>query len=233
MDASCIRVDSPALSCRIDTAFFLLDSRSGTKVADPVIGNGGSMKLLMGVSILPLLFISFAIAAAEDEYSYTPFLHRVEIFANIGTGSWSFYQPDGGWLLGGGIVFRPYDKAGFEINVRHLRTVHEESYDRDSYFRNEETGEMVTGSVHYYFSQLRFQPYLLLGGGYAGSRRMSLYRTNEQEESYESNNSSFVIEAGGGVNLFLTKRFSVRPDVRMLIGSIGSIQGSANLCYHW
>lgn len=189
-------------------------------------------KTFFGMISLLILLAPAASFGAEPDYDYTPYLHRFEAFAMVGTGSWNFNDPNGGWMLGGGIVFRPYPKAGFEINIRHLKTALERHYDQD--FRSfEQYGQMVTASVHYYFSQQRYQPYVSLGGGYAGSHAKGSYRSGEYEGSYEFDESSFVIEAGSGLDIFLTRQFSIRPDARMLVGSASSIQGSVNLSYHW
>ena len=178
--------------------------------------------------VLLLLFAS--IAAAQEDYDYSRFSNKVEVFGNLGSASWEYNNS--GLVLGGGVVFRTYPKAGFEIQIRHIQA--DDEYSVPGFFqRSDETGLIFTGAVHYYFSELRFQPYVLLGGGYAWRHSEILFRNPEFENRSEFDESSVVIEAGAGVNIFLTNKISVRPDVRLMIGQIASVQGSANLCYHW
>jgi hypothetical protein len=177
-----------------------------------------------------LLILSVSIAAAQEEYDYSRFSYKGEVFGNLGSGSWEY--DNSGLVYGGGIVFRPYPKAGFEIQFRHLQA--DDEYSIPGVFQQiDESGLIFSGAVHYYFSEMRFQPYVLLGGGYASRHANIFYRDPDFEHRSEFDEASVVIEAGTGVNIFLTNKISVRPDVRLMIGGIASVQGSANLCYHW
>jgi hypothetical protein len=182
-----------------------------------------------GISVV-LLLLAVSIATAQEDYDFSRFSHKGEIFGNVGTASWDY--DTSGPVLGGGVILRPYPKAGFEIQIRHFNA--NEEYSAPGVFqRTDESGLIFSGAVHYYFSEMRFQPYVLLGGGYASRQYKNFYRDPDFEYQSEFDDTSVVIEAGTGVNIFLTNKISVRPDVRLMIGEIASVQGSANLCYHW
>ena len=188
------------------------------------------MRCKFVVSVV-LLLLSVSIAAAQEDYDYSRFSYKAEAFGNIGSTSWDY--GNSGLLFGGGVLFRPYPKAGFEIQFRRVQADEDEYSAPGVFQRNEERGLIFTGAVHYYFSEMRFQPYVLLGGGYASRHSKNHYRDLEFEHRSEFEESSVVMEAGTGVNIFLTNKISVRPDVRLMLGAITSVQGSANLCYHW
>lgn len=187
------------------------------------------MRCNLVFSVVLLLF-SVSIATAQEDYDYSRFSYKGEVFGNLGGGSWEY--ENSALVLGGGVIFRPYPKAGFEIQIRHIQSDDEYS-DSGVFQRSDDTGLMFTGAVQYYFSQMRFQPYVLLGGGYASRHSQIVYRDLEFEHRSEFDEASVVIEAGSGVNIFLTNKISVRPDVRLIVGGIVSVQASANLCYHW
>lgn len=187
-------------------------------------------KLILAASCMILLAPGFSIAGSETDYDYTPFLHSMEVYGSIGVSNWDTSQ--NATILGGGVVFRPYPKAGFEVGYKHFGLT--EEYRNDPYYdKFERDGTIVTGSVHYYFLQQRVQPYVLLGGGYMGVKTKSLYREPGYEQSREYTDSSVMLEVGTGVDIFLTTHLSLRPDARVLVGPDGLVQGSINVCYHW
>lgn len=168
-------------------------------------------------------------AIAEEGYDYTPYMHRWGVFGAVGTES----GDPASMSLGGGFVFRAYPRAGFEFNIRHFQSQERNQVYEGYYSKLSNEGENVTASVHYYFSQERFQPYVLLGGGYKRIHSKSAYGSADTQEAYEHTENSLVLEAGSGVDIFLTHNLSVRPDARLLIGPDGNVEGSINLCYHW
>ena len=185
-------------------------------------------KIVLQIAMMILVVTS---ATAEEAYDYDRFGYRTELFGTIGTGTWT--SNDSGLVAGGGVIFRPYPKAGFELQIRRFNSTQEDT-SPDYYSLTEDRGTIFIGTVHYYFNELRFQPYLLLGGGYGRRHSVSLFRSAELgEHRNDFDESSLLMEAGGGVNIFVTDRISVRPDVRLTIGGFGSVQASANVCYHW
>ena len=183
-------------------------------------------KLILQAAMLILIVTS---GAAGEEYDYSRFSYKTQVFGTIGSATLD--SNDSGLVGGGGVVFRPYPKAGFELQVRRFNNSQEyiSSFD---YSRNDDRGTMFTGTVHYYLNELRFQPYLLLGGGYGLLHSENIYRSAELEYQSESDDKTFLLEAGGGVNIFVTNHLSIRPDVRLTLG-VFSVLASLNVCYHW
>ena len=186
-------------------------------------------RLMRLAGILLLLCLPVALAAADD-YSFNRFGYKTEAFGVLGTGSWDYN--DSAMLLGGGVLYRAYPKAGFEVAYRHMNEESNFTFPEGTQGRKE-SAHILTASVHYYFSEQRYQPYLLLGGGLIASRQTGFFLSPEQNYTFDYDHRSFVLEAGGGVDLFITNKLSVRPDVRLLLGSFGSAQGNINFCYHW
>ena len=185
-------------------------------------------KLILKIGMLILIVTP---VTAEELYDYDRFGYKTELFGTIGTGTWGY--GDSGLAVGVGVIFRPYPKAGFELQIRRFHSSQEESSQID-FSRYEDRGTLFIGTVHYYFNELRVQPYVLLGGGYGLHHSESLYRSEDLGEfRNEYDEKSILIEAGGGVNIFVTDRISFRPDVRLTFGGFGSVQASANVCYHW
>lgn len=189
-------------------------------------------KVVLAGFCLLLLLPVLSVAESEQDYNYAPYLHRWAVFGGIGTGSWGVSDPTAGLMPTAGFLYRPFPRAGFEVSVRHLSSV-EEFRSEEFYEENSKKGQTITGSAHYYFSEDRYQPYVLLGGGLTTVHHKSVYSSSDYQDSFDVNESSFVIEAGAGADIFLTHNLSFRPDARLLIGWNGSIQGSLNLCYHW
>lgn len=185
--------------------------------------------LMRLAGVLLFLFIPILQTVAED-YSFNRYGYKTEVFGVVGTGSWDY--DDSALLLGGGVVYRAYPKAGFEVAYRHMNNERNYTFPEGNQ-GNKETANILTASVHYYFSEQRYQPYLLLGGGLIANRRSGFFNSPEQDYTFDYDHRSFVLEAGGGVDLFITNKLSVRPDVRLLIGQNGSAQGNINFCYHW
>lgn len=169
---------------------------------------------------------------AETDYDYSSYLHPWGVFGVVGSGT-ADTGNNANLILGGGVLFRPYPKAGFEVGARHFNTSEEFNQLPDFYEKMKRDGIMVTASVHYYFSQQRYQPYVLLGGGVMTVRRRNVFMSYDYSENYDRRETSMLLEAGSGVDIYLTNHLSLRPDARLMIGPNGSVQGSINVCYHW
>lgn len=178
---------------------------------------------ILAILVCPLLLRE----SHAGDYDFDRYAFKTEVFATIGSGSW--YSATSGLMMGGGVVLKPYPRAGFEITYRYLDA--KQHYATTWHYR--ESGYTLTASVHYYFTQLRVQPYLLLGGGASSVKSISEDSSYDPPYRYSHRDSSFVLEAGGGVNFFVTRKFSIRPDVRLMIGDPGALHGGINLCYHW
>ncbi|MCI0624269.1 MAG: porin family protein [Acidobacteria bacterium] len=163
---------------------------------------------------------------------------RYEVFGTVG--GLKAYDDEGsigtGTAASGGFGYRATPKLGFEIEVSrtpHLRDI------AGGTLRFEGTGVFTTGSLLYHFSESRAQPYVLGGIGHLHYRREFHFLFIGTSDTA----NGFAYNFGGGVKIFLNRRFSARPEFRILVGEARNNQaveppfsvfrGSIGLAYHW
>lgn len=166
------------------------------------------------------------------------FASRGEVFGSIGGGK--AYDDEGslgkGLDIGGGAGFRLTPRLGLEGHVNRIE------YKRDfsSGVRFEGTAVFTTANLLYHFSTSRAQPYVVGGVGFVHLENRSRFPEDDFLPKRTAN--GFATNFGGGVKIFLSKNFSLRPEVRVFIGdtegsgveqpfSVG--RASVALSYHW
>jgi hypothetical protein len=181
--------------------------------------------------IIPGLVCAALPAFAQSDYDYTLYGAKQQFFGTIATATGYDYG-NSPFLYGGGYLYRTYPYLGFEFSVRHSNS--SDNYSDYDYTENRQTTvNYFTASMHYYFSQTRVQPYLLLGGGFVFRKGNFEYRYGVEVEKYQFHDNGLAIEIGGGLDIYLTRNLSVRPDARLEIGPFGSAHGAISVGYHW
>jgi opacity protein-like surface antigen len=182
-----------------------------------------------------LLFTLLFLAPTVLAQDYTS---RGEVFGSIGGGK--TYDDEGslgkGLDIGGGVGFRLTPRFGVEGQVNRI----DYQRDFDSGVRFEGTAVFTTANVVYHFSTSRAQPYVVGGVGFVHHENRSQFPGDDFLPKRTAN--GFATNFGAGVKIFLSKNFSLRPEVRVLIGkpegngveqpfSVG--RASLAFSYHW
>jgi opacity protein-like surface antigen len=132
-----------------------------------------------------------------------------EVFGHIG---YARTDDDEGWIgsgvrAGGGMGYRLSRRwsvqAGFDM-IRHERNRHG--------FRARGRAHFLTGNVALHFRpEKRFQPYISGGPGLVGYRN----------HLFNKWSAGFALNVGAGVRAYVTPRFFLQPEVRLLLGKPG------------
>jgi hypothetical protein len=101
----------------------------------------------------------------------------------------------------------------------------------------EGTATGVFGNVVYHFSKGRTQVFVMGSAGLLRSETTHTYPFRGTPTTFGSDNNDFAWGGGGGVMIFLTPRFSLRPQFRLVFseatGVMGLAAASMGIGYHW
>jgi hypothetical protein len=101
----------------------------------------------------------------------------------------------------------------------------------------EGTATGILGNVVYRFSEGRTQLFVMGSVGLLRSETTHTYPFNGTPTTFRSDENDFAWGGGGGVRIFLTPRFSLRPQFRQIFseatGVIGLAAASIGIGYHW
>lgn len=152
---------------------------------------------------------------------------KKEVFGVIGIGK--TYDDEGslgaGVNVAGGFGYRLWSRFGVEAEVNAFRTRRDFGSAYPPFRAN---GAHVMGSGLLYLSRGRGQAYLLLGGG--------LVRTHVNRSA-----NGVGFNFGGGMKIFVKPHLSLRPELRIYVGTRGGvvetpfvdIRTSMGVGYHW
>lgn len=180
--------------------------------------------------LLALMFVVYTAAHAAAQGT----ANRVELFAG---GGGSRVGGDEGSLGSGAYVFggagyRVLPKVSVEADV--MRARHERDIAGGPL---EGTATGVFGSMAYYFSEGTTQAFVMGSAGLLRSETTHTFPFNGMPTTFTSDTTDFAWGGGGGVSFFLTARFSLRPQVRVVFseatGVMGLIAASIGIGYHW
>jgi opacity protein-like surface antigen len=180
-----------------------------------------------------LLISMFVLLAAAHTAAQSP-RHRGEVFGGIGAARMGGDEGSlgkGPHALGGvGVRFAP--RLSLEVDV--TRTQHERDI-AGGPLKGTATG--VFGSGVYHFSERRTQVFVMGGVGLLRSEIVHTYSLGGTTTTVRSDDNDFAWGGGGGVKIFVTPRFSVRPQFRLVFseatGVMGLAAGSVAIGYHW
>lgn len=175
----------------------------------------------------------FVLLATAHPMAQSP-ASRGEVFAGVGLarmGGDEGSLGSGPHVLGGvGVRFAP--RLSIEADV--TRTQHERDIAGGPL---EGTATGIFGSVVYHFSEGRTQVFVMGSVGLLRSETVHTYPIGGTPTTSRSDDNGFGWGGGGGVKIFLTPRFSLRPQVRLVFseatGVMGLVAGSIGIGYHW
>lgn len=163
---------------------------------------------------------------------------RAEVFGSIGGGK--VYDDEGslgkGLDIGGGIGFRLTSKLHIEGQVNGI------DYERNfaSGVRFAGTAIFTTANLRYHFSTAKVQPFIVGGVGFVHHENRS--RFLEDNFPTKRTTNGLATNFGGGVEIFLNKKFSIKPEFRIFLGDTAGSgveppftvgRGSVAFSYHW
>jgi hypothetical protein len=132
----------------------------------------------------------------------------------------------------GGAGVRLARRVSVEVDV--TRTQHEREIAGGPL---EGTATGVFGSGVYHFSEGRRQVFVMGSVGLLRSESVHTYPVGGTPTTFRSDNDDFAWGVGGGMKIFVTPRFSVRPQFRLVFsegtGVLGLAAGSVGFGYHW
>lgn len=175
----------------------------------------------------------FVLLAAAHAAAQGP-AHRGEVFGAVGV---SRMGGDEGSLGSGphavgGVGVRLAPRASIEIDA--MRAQHERDI-AGGPLRGTATG--IFGSGVYHVSDGRTQVFVMGSVGFLRSETTHTYPFGGTPTTFRSDDNGFAWGGGGGLKIFLTPRFSVRPQFRLVFseatGVMGLAAGSIRVGYHW
>jgi hypothetical protein len=179
--------------------------------------------------LIPLFFLLAAGRAVGQETR-----QRMEMFA--GTGASRVGGDEGS--LGSGLCFL----GGFGVRFAARASV-EADLMRAEHERNIAGGPLegtvtgLFGDVVYHFAEGRAQLFVMASAGLLSSRTTHTYPLGGVVTTVTSEDDDFAWGGGGGVKVFITPRFSLRPQFRLVFseatGVMGLAAGSVAIGYHW
>jgi hypothetical protein len=180
-----------------------------------------------------LLIPVFVLLAAARAGAQGP-VYRGEVFGAVGVsrmGGDEGSLGSGPHVLGGaGVRLAP--RTSIEVDV--TRTRHERDIAGGPL---EGTATGVFGSGVYHFSDGRTQVFVMGSVGFLRSETTHTYPFGGTPTTFRSNDTDFAWGGGGGVDILLKPRFSVRPQCRLVFseatGIMGLAAGSIAIGYHW
>ncbi|HSF17594.1 MAG TPA: outer membrane beta-barrel protein [Vicinamibacteria bacterium] len=180
------------------------------------------------------LLIPVTILLASAQAAATGSANRGELFAGIGAsrvGSDEGSLGSGPYVLGG-VGFRLATRASVEVDA--FRAQHEREIAGGPL---EGTATGVLGNVVYRFSEGRTQVFVMGSAGLLRSETTHTYPVRGTLTTFRSEDNGFAWGGGGGVKIFLTPRFSLRPQLRLVFseatGVMGLAAASIGIGYHW
>jgi hypothetical protein len=184
----------------------------------------------------PRWLVALALLGSASAGAQT-FLPKYSVFGQVGAAR--IYDDEGsigtGFYGGGGMGFRFHRRLGAEFEL--FRFKHERSV-AGGLLRFAGTGNFYMGNALLYFSDRRVQPYVVGGiGALDYINRSNLASTPETRSTRLAGNAGF------GIQGFLSRRASLRPEVRLTWGGtrraagieppISALRFSIGLGYHW
>ncbi len=180
-----------------------------------------------------LLTRVFVLLATSHAAAQGP-AHRGEVFGAVGV---SRMGGDEGSLgsgphVLGGVGVRLAPKAPIELDV--MRAQHERDI-AGGPLRGTATG--LFGNGVYHVSEGRTQVFVMGSVGFLRSETTHTYPFGGTPTTFTSDDIGFAWGGGAGLKIFLTPRFSVRPQFRLVFseatGVMGLAAGSIGVGYRW
>ena len=101
----------------------------------------------------------------------------------------------------------------------------------------EGTATGVFGNLVYHFSEGRTQIFVMGSAGLLRSETTHTYPLDGTLTTFRSEDNGFAWGGGGGIKIFLTPRFSLRPQLRLVVSETPGVTGLAaatmGIGYHW
>ena len=190
------------------------------------------MFIFRAIIFAVLILLPSAIFAQEYD-------SKGEAFINFGRGV--TYDDEGslgsGFNVGGGIGYHLTRKLKIEAEVNRIPFEREFS----SGVRTEGTSVFVNANAVYHFSDSRARPYVIGGVGLLHYKNRSDFSAETPPDRSTSN--GFAYNFGGGIKGYLTKKLSIRPEVRLYSGNLNRLvrtepplrilQVSVGFGYNW
>lgn len=179
--------------------------------------------------LIPVFVLLASVQAAAQVAA-----NRAELFAGAGVsrvGGDEGSRGNGPYVLGG-VGFRITARTSVEVDA--MRARHERSIAGGPL---EGTAAGVFGNVAYHFAEGQAQVFVMGSVGFLRSETTHTFPFGGTMTTLRSEVTDFAWGGGGGVKVFLTPRFSLRPQFRLVFseatGVMGLAAGSIGVGYHW
>ena len=193
---------------------------------------------LVGFAVVVALVPTHAVAEPRP--------HRLTVAGTLAGGSfWSDESRlGGGAIVGGAVRVQPWSRWGLEVNVR--RSTYERRFVSSVVFAGE--GVELTGTVVYYFRAAGLRPFISGGIGVLRSARETRFPILAElvvsarrppiigEEVLRVTDTNAGLSVSGGIDVPLGNRWSLRPEVRLLVGAdslLSALDLGGSLAYGW
>jgi hypothetical protein len=160
--------------------------------------------------------------------------NRAEVFAGAGAARMGGDEGSlgSGLYVLGGVGLRIAARTSVELDVmtaQHQRNIAGGPL--------EGTAAGVFGNAAYHFSEGRTQAFVMGSAGFLRTETTHTFPFGGTMATFRSEANGFAWGGGGGVKVFLTPRFSLRPQFRLVFseatGVMGLAAGSIAAGYHW
>ncbi len=177
---------------------------------------------IAGVAVL-LLVANFSFAQIPD--------YKTEVFGVVGGAAIHDDETylGSGLNLGGGVGFRLSRRFG--LNVEGYYNNSSRSFPDSG--RLESNATTLAADLHIYFPIRKVEPYVLVGTGLTRFHQTG----NFIDANFNSTDSGYTLQWGGGARIFVTPQLSVRPEFKWVSSSnisfVNQLRGTVSIGYHW
>lgn len=184
----------------------------------------------MRATLLLPMFVLLASVQAAAQVTAT----RGEVFAGAGVARVGGDEGSrgSGPVVVGGVGFRIATRTSVEVDA--MRAGHERDIAGGPL---EGTATGVFGNVAHHFSEGRMQVFVMGSAGFLRSETTHTFPFGGTPTTFKTEATDFAWGGGGGVKIFLTPRFSLRPQFRLVFseatGVMGLAAASIGAGYHW
>ena len=188
--------------------------------------------------LLAVLFSAEWASAQEPPYP------QVEVFGSVGSAKYysDYWFPDPWRNVGFGLGVRLSPRLGVEVELNRMLGVSPGSVSGVAFIpsRPGSTVQFVgregftsmtlaSGSLVYYFSKKRVQPYLTGGLGVGWERGVTFFYPDEKEFRATQR----YLALGGGIRVSITRAIAIRPEFKVYGPVYGIGRASVAVAYQW
>ena len=180
----------------------------------------------MGITIAA---ITVLLLIANFSFAQTP-EYKTEVFGIVGGAAIHDDETylGSGLNLGGGVGFRLSRRFGLNVEAYYNN-----SSRNFPDARLESNATTLAADLHIYFPIRKVEPYVLVGTGLTRFHQSG----NFIDADFESTDSGYTLQWGGGARIFVTRQLSVGPEFKWVSSSgisfANQLRGTVSIGYHW